>query len=193
MKPLFEFLLKKIVDLKKTSILFHIVACGCCDLQGLPGQCVHGDFTHGNRTYHFHANWRNISGWRRLCGARTWSGPPAPIPIAWHPGIWGRGRSLMELLFCLKSQFFVFFNVNVYSQNSNCFCHNKRQSSKIKRPAIIVLVLFVLIPIITRITCIAWYVDNNSYNVTESCKEEEKNLIRGIALNKIIIILRHVK
>lgn len=165
MKSLFEFLLKEIVDLKKTSVLFYIVTCCCGDFQRFPGEGVHGDFIHRKRTCHFHPNWRNVPGWRRFCGSRTGSGSSSSVSVAWHPCVRG-SRSLKELLLGLKPQLFVFININVHSQHTNCFCHNKRQGSKIKRPAVTVLVLFILIPLVTRIACIAGDVDNNSYYVT---------------------------
>lgn len=161
-----KFLLKEVVDLQKTGFLVCVVAGGRCDLQGLSGQSVHGNLVHGNGACYLHANRGNVSRWRRLCGSRTGPGPPPPVPVAWHPGIRRTGRSLKEFPLGLKPQLFVLLDINVHSQNTYGFGHDKRQGSKIERPTVVVMVLFVLISLITWVTCVAWYVDNDPYDIT---------------------------
>lgn len=161
-----KFLLEEVVDLQETGFLVCVVAGGRGDLQRLPGKGVHGNFVHGDGACYLHANWRNVPGWRRLRGSGAGSGPPPPVPVAWHPGIGRAGRSLKEFPLGLKPQLFVLLNINVHSQNTYGFGHNKRQGSKIKRPTIVVMVLFVLVSLVTWVTCIAGYVDNDPYDIT---------------------------
>lgn len=150
-----KFLLKEVVNLQKTGFLVCIVAGSRGNLQGLSGKGVHGNFVHGNGACYLHANRRNVPRRRRLCRSRTGSGPPPPVPVTWHPGVRRTGRSLKEFPLGLKPQLFVLLNINVHSQNTYGFSHDKRQGSKIKRPTIVVMVLFVLISLVTWVTCIA--------------------------------------
>lgn len=166
MESFLKLLLKEVVNLQKTGFLVCVVAGSSCNLQRLSGKSVHGNLIHRNGACYLHANWRNVSRWRRLCRPRTGSGPPPPVPVTWHPGIRRTGRSLKEFPPGLKPQLFVLLNINVHSQNTYGFSHDERQGSKIKRPAIVVMVLFVLISLVTRVTCVAWYVDNDPYDIT---------------------------
>lgn len=160
--------LEEVVHLQEAGLLVGAVASGSGHLEGLPGQRVHGQLTHGDGPGDFQAHRRHSPGGRGLGGPRAGPRAPSPVPVAWHPGIGRRGGSLKELPFGLESQLLIFLNVNVYSQDAHGLSHNEGQGPKVKRPAVAVMVLFVFITFVAWVACVAGDVDDDAYDVTEA-------------------------
>ena len=163
-----QVLLEEVVHLQEAGLLAGAVAGSSCHLEGLPGQRVHGQLAHGDGPRDLQAHWRRVPGGRGLCGPGAGPRAPSPVPVAGHPGVGGRRRSLKELPFGLKSQLFILLNVNVHGQDAHGLCHDEGQGSKVKRPAVVVMVLFVFITLVTWVACVAGNVDDDAYDVTEA-------------------------
>lgn len=60
------------------------------------------------------------------------------------------------------------FNVDVHSEDSNRLRDDERESSKVERPAVIVLALLVLIALVAGITSVAGDVNDDPNNVAQT-------------------------
>lgn len=163
-----QVLLEEVVHLQEAGLLVGAVAGGRGHLEGLPGQRVHGQLAHGDGPGDLQAHRRCVSGGRGLCGPGAGPGAPSPVPVAGHPGVGGGGRSLEELPFGLKSQLFVFLNVNVHGQDAHGLGHDERQGSEVKGPAVVVMVFFVFVALVAWVACVTGNVDDDAYDVAEA-------------------------
>lgn len=163
-----QVLLEEVVHLQEAGLLVGAVAGGGGHLEGLPGQRVHGQLAHGDGPGDLQAHRGRRPGGRGLGGPGAGPRAPPPVPVGRHPGVGGRGGSLEELPFGLKSQLFIFLNVNVYSQDTHGLGHNEGQGSKVKRPTVVVMVFFVFVTLVAWVTCVAGNVDDDAYDVTEA-------------------------
>lgn len=165
-----EVLLEEAVHLQEASILVRAVAGGRGHLEGLPGQRVHGQLAHGDGPGDLQPHRRRIPGRRGLRGPGAGPRAPAPVPVARHPGVGRRGGGLEELTSGLKPQLLVLLNVNVYRQDAHGLGHNERQGSEVKRPAIVVMVFFVFVALVTGVARVAGNVDDDADDITEACR-----------------------
>lgn len=157
------------MDLHEIAVWVRVKAGRCGDFQRFPRKCVHRNLSHRNGCGVFNSKGGHLPRRRCFRGARAGPRPSSTVPVAWHPGVWRRG-GLKKFPPQLKPDLFVPFNVNVYSQYSYSLGHDEGQGPEIKRPAVVVVVLFVLVFLVAGVPCIAGDVDDDANYVAEPYK-----------------------
>lgn len=158
---------KTVVHLQESRVMFRAIGAVSARFQRVSAQGVHVDLTQRHGAHHLYPNWRSLTGrfWRARAGA--WLSPPEAE--TGHARVWwgGWGR-LDKLSSCLAAHLFVLFNVDVHSEDSNRLRDDERESSKVERPAVIVLALLVLIALVAGITSVAGDVNDDPNNVAQT-------------------------